>query len=259
MKYPIKKVVVLMMENRAFDHMLGWMTRGGEWGDTRVDGIYGSECNPDSLDDRKKYLCVTDTAQDISGDPCHGFSCTTTQIYGCHWYSKVTPHIPGFESDPCKSHASVTGNPDMSGFVYNYKQDVNEGADHTPLEMWKPENIPVMVTLAKEFALFDRFFASHPGPTDPNRMFIHTGSAHGNTYTGQCRDPTCCPQKSIYSLLEDNGFDWRLYYEDNALGWFLYVKELNDTFVQKGQNKIVNMEQFYLDAQMGNLMDYTFI
>ena len=42
---PIKNVVVLMMENRSFDHMLGWMTKGGKYGNPKVDGLTGKECN----------------------------------------------------------------------------------------------------------------------------------------------------------------------------------------------------------------------
>ena len=60
--------------------------------------------------------------------------------------------------------------------------------------MWPPEKLPIMTTLAKEFALFDRFFPSHPGPTDPNRLFMHTGTARGITGTGECRNsPECAP------------------------------------------------------------------
>ena len=126
--------------------------------------------------------------------------------------------------------------------------------------MWKPENLPIMTTLAKEFALFDRFFPSHAGPTDPNRMFMHTGTARGITNTGECRDAdVCCPQKSIYRLLEENDINWKLYYEDNALGWFLYIKDLNDTFCTPGQTSIVNMEDFYTDAKNGDLPAYTFL
>ena len=80
--YPIKNVVVLMMENRAFDHMLGWMTRGGPYGDVRVDGLYGSECNPINLD-KEGLLCVDDTAVDITGDPKHSFEATTEQVFAC--------------------------------------------------------------------------------------------------------------------------------------------------------------------------------
>ena len=36
----IDTIVVLMEENRAFDHMLGWMARGGPQGDTRIDGVF---------------------------------------------------------------------------------------------------------------------------------------------------------------------------------------------------------------------------
>ncbi len=183
-----------MMENRAFDHMLGWMTRGGEWGDTRVDRIYGSECNPKSIKDMSgEHFCVDDKAQDISGDPSHSHYSTTAQIFACPYKKGNTPTTKGKEDDPCYSHASVTGFPSMQGFSQNYEDKHKFETGQTPLSMWDPKNIPVMVTLAKEFALFDRFFCSFPGPTDPNRMFIHTGSAHGNTETGECRDPTCCP------------------------------------------------------------------
>lgn len=44
-EYPIKNVVVLMMENRSYDHMLGWMKAGGEHGNPEVDGLTGNECN----------------------------------------------------------------------------------------------------------------------------------------------------------------------------------------------------------------------
>jgi len=74
---PIKHVVVLMMENRAFDHMLGWMTRGGPYGDVRVDGIYGSECNPIDVTDMEKQLCVDDEAVDVTVDPPHSIESTT--------------------------------------------------------------------------------------------------------------------------------------------------------------------------------------
>lgn len=75
----------------------------------------------------------------------------------------------------------------MQGFVYNYREKFPKTRGKNPMTMWKPEKLPVITTLAKEFALFDRFFCSHPGPTDPNRMFIHTGATHGNTEAGECK------------------------------------------------------------------------
>ena len=45
------------------------------------------------------------------------------------------------------------------------------------LTMWDPENVPILTTLAKEFANFDKFFSSFPGATWPNRSFMHSGTA----------------------------------------------------------------------------------
>ena len=47
----IDTIVLLMLENRSFDHMLGFMKRGGEYGDVRVDGLDGTECNPKDISD----------------------------------------------------------------------------------------------------------------------------------------------------------------------------------------------------------------
>jgi len=125
--------------------------------------------------------------------------------------------------------------------------------------MWSPENIPIIGTLAKEFALFDRYHASHPGPTDPNRMFMHSGTARGVSETHECVSQDCAPQKTIFRLLEENGMDWKLYYEDSPTDWFIYMKDLNQTFIQPNQTKIVQMEGFYADIARGDLKDYTFI
>jgi len=50
-----------------------------------------------------------------------------------------------------------------------------------------------------------------------------------------------------------------MYYEDHPLEWFLYVKDLNDTFMTPGQTQIINTEKFYIDAAKGDLASYTFI
>lgn len=41
------------------------------------------------------------------------------------------------------------------------------------------KDVPVITTLANEFALFDNYFASYPGPTNPNRLFVHAGTCDG--------------------------------------------------------------------------------
>ena len=68
---------------------------------------------------------------------------------------------------------------DKSGFVASY---VASGGSATPGEILKcfaPEQLPVLTALAEEFAICDNWHASMPGPTWPNRMFVHAGSSGG--------------------------------------------------------------------------------
>ena len=92
--HEISHVVVAMLENRAFDHMLGWMARGGPSGDVRVDGLTGKECNlKDVRNASAGSICVNDQAQDeCPHDPDHLFAATTERIFGCrHGHSPNTP------------------------------------------------------------------------------------------------------------------------------------------------------------------------
>ena len=146
----------------------------------------------------------------------------------------------------------------MLGFSDDARRFLHQTGQNE-LTMWNPENIPIIRTLAKEFAYFDRYHCSYPGPTDPNRMFMHSGTANGISNTGDCRSQDCADQKTIFRLLEENGMEWKYYYEDNALDWFLYLKDLNQTFIQPNQKKIRQMEHFYTDIAKGKLPEYTFI
>jgi phospholipase C len=47
------------------------------------------------------------------------------------------------------------------------------------MKCYDPNQLPVLVTLAKEFAVCDSWFCSMPGPTWPNRFFVMAGSAGG--------------------------------------------------------------------------------
>ena len=48
------------------------------------------------------------------------------------------------------------------------------------MTMLSPENVPIITTLANEFALFDHYYASYPGPTNPNRLFMHIATTAGS-------------------------------------------------------------------------------
>ena len=117
----IEHVVVAMLENRAFDHMLGWMSRGGPQGDTRVDGLTGKECNLKNLSNPSEgSICVNDQALDhCPYDPNHSFAATTERIFACRW---------GETADtPCTDTKMETGNNTMGGFVDSARREAVMG------------------------------------------------------------------------------------------------------------------------------------
>ena len=48
------------------------------------------------------------------------------------------------------------------------------------MNYFAPEKIPVLTTLATEYAVFNGWFSSIPGPTICNRAFAHYGTSFGN-------------------------------------------------------------------------------
>jgi len=267
----IDTIVVLMEENRAFDHMLGFMARGGPQGDTRVDGLTGTECNSKNIAGGGEcvakassslcgkgaaagaandagIICVNDEALDnCAYDPNHAHAPTTERIFGCKYEATNSPN----GTTPCSAHASTNGNPTMTGFSQSAIWEGRDGLNE--MSMWPSEKVPIITTLAKEFANFDRMFCSHPGPTYPNRQFVHSGAAHGETDDEVPR--TGFPQKTIYRQLEENGLDWKMYYED-SLAWAIFMDDLRRN---ESKANLDDMSEFYKDAAAGTLPSYSFI
>ena len=78
--YPIEHFVVLMFENRSFDHMLGFLKRLNP----NIDGLNGTESNPyDPSDPSQGSVTVSDDSPYVtSDDPSHSISGTTLQLWG---------------------------------------------------------------------------------------------------------------------------------------------------------------------------------
>lgn len=153
----IKHLFVLMMENRSFDHMLGFMKAE----DYPINGLDGTESNPD---DNGEPVHVSADAQytgDLTDDPHHHFPDVMEQIFG-----SPTP-APG---------SAAT----MKGFVQNYRS-VTDNATKAKniMRCFSPEALPILTTLAREYAVCDRWHSSIPGPTLPNRLFAHCGTSRG--------------------------------------------------------------------------------
>lgn len=182
---PIKTVVVLVLENRSFDHMLGWMKQSIN---PSINGVTGRECNPVSNNSTDK-ICFSDDAEFVDPDPGHSFEDVARQVFGSASF------------------------PSMSGFA-EQAFSMSENLSQTVMKGFRPENIPIYAELVKEFAVFDRWFSSIPGPTQPNRLFAYSATSHGSTSHVKRQLATGYPQQTIFDSLHDDRLDFGIYFQN---------------------------------------------
>jgi phospholipase C len=157
---PIEHVFVLMLENRSFDHMLGFSGIPG------LEGLTGKESNPLPSGQPVTVSEGADWVLDL--DPGHGFDDVLEQLCG-----RGATFTPGGPYPP------VNG----SGFVTRIAEQLAAGQGHGDpslvMRCFRPDQLPVLNALAREFAVCDHWFSSLPGPTWPNRLFAHAASSGG--------------------------------------------------------------------------------
>jgi phospholipase C len=184
----VKHIVVLMLENRSFDHMLGYLTLQGS---TDVDGLTGQ---PDQVN---KYRDKTyaprhllETRFPKSQDPCHSVACVQDQL---------------------------DRNGPNGGFVENFAE-VDQ--DHPELVMgfYSGDDLPVYDYLAHGFCICDAWHSSVPGSTWTNRVFALTGeeppreSLFAADETALATNEEFFDRASFVRHLGDE--DWRWYSHD---------------------------------------------
>ncbi|XP_043705032.1 non-specific phospholipase C6 [Telopea speciosissima] len=184
---PIKTIVVLVMENRSFDHMLGWMKKSAN---PIINGVTGKECNPVSTKTPgSQSICFTDGAEFVDPDPGHSYEAVQQQVFG----SSLIPSMSGFVEQ------ALTISPNLS---------------ETVMKGFNPESIPIYESLVREFAVFDRWFSSIPGPTQPNRLFVYSATSHGSVSHVKKQLAHGYPQKTIFDSLHENGIDFGIYFQN---------------------------------------------
>ncbi|CAI9106268.1 OLC1v1005389C1 [Oldenlandia corymbosa var. corymbosa] len=187
---PVKTVVVLVMENRSFDHMLGWMKKLNP----EIDGVDGTESNPVSTTDpNSARVYFGDKSHFVDPDPGHSFQAIREQIFGSNDTSTVPPPMNGFAQQARSMDPNMTESV-MNGFL--------------------PDKVGVYKALVSEFAVFDRWFASVPASTQPNRLYVHSGTSHGATSNIASLLIKGYPQRTIFEDLDDAGYSFGIYFQN---------------------------------------------
>lgn len=140
----------------------------------------------------------------------------------------------------------------MDGFVYDsIKSGINET---NPVSMFDDKSAPIINNLAQEFGVFDNWFCSVPGPTDPNRQFAMSGTSLGSikNFNG-----TLYSQQSYFDYLVQHNRTFAGYYQDDL--WMLGAFE---DLINKPENSqhIKELEpHFFDDVAAGNLPHFTWL
>jgi phospholipase C len=227
----LKHIVVLMMENRSFDHMLGSLTAVNQ----QIDGIVAGLSNPDTTGALVQPQPLAAFQGQLDPDPDHHFPAADLQIFG--------------------GDTSPGRQPNMQGFVksyFNQQQDV--GHSQKIMYYFAQNQLPVLTTLATEFAVFNRWFASIPGPTICNRAFAHYGTSFGQV--GMDVFYVKEPYQSIYDRLINASppHSAKIYYYDTTSSTMEIVNLL-----QNEPKLFGTYQQFLSDCASGALPEYSFV
>lgn len=187
---PIRHVVLLILENRSFDQMLGCFKQVR----ADVDGIDRARPGQNEVHG-ETYRQAPTTERMMFLDPHHEMD---------HVARQLADHNGGFVRDFAGAYPDST--PAERALIMSYY----------PLDF-----LPALHALARDFTICDRWFSSLPGPTWPNRCFALTGTSNGRVnmpddgrHTVDAAGWFEQNQATLFDRLNDRGIDWKVYFHD---------------------------------------------
>jgi phospholipase C len=223
---PIDTIVIVMMENRSFDH---YFQKAKEHGLTDMDVAPADFSNPDKDGKpvpifRETRLCFVDTN--------HGWA-------GVHEQVGAMDTMDGFVKTNEGNHEiPVHGTPDMV-------------AGSRAMAYYDKPDLPFMYWAAEQFAVGDRYFCSLQGPTWPNRMFLYGASSWGRTGNSLAEPP----YETIFDLLEKRGVTWRIY-PSQTMGAGVVA---GSVLKYAAEHVAFSGDEYYADAAAGKLPQVVFV
>jgi phospholipase C len=216
---PIDHIVVLMQENRSFDHYFDRLFREGAPPERRLAPL---PPNPDPT----------------GGPPIHPFPktalCDVADV--SHSWNASHAQWNDGENDGFTTTNAVAQDPSGSRALGTYGS----------------ADLPYYYALYATFAMSDRHFSSLLGPTYPNRLFLFAGTSFGHVHNDF---PATNDQygPSIFDRLTDAGISWKVYFSDLPFTSLLAkVRTVRPT-------RSVSIDDFYADAAAGTLPQVAFV
>ncbi|MBK8256841.1 MAG: hypothetical protein IPK82_29735 [Polyangiaceae bacterium] len=217
----IKTVVVLMLENRSLDNLLGFLYANGE----KPRAVYPPNSSPE-YQGASTDLC--NSYVNILGERSTYYVTNGTPDLGIEgdWYHmpNYDPHEP-FENVRNQLYADERGKlpevehgdiytltPTMSGFAWDYDEFYTQ--NQAVMGSYSSVQLPVLHTLAKSYAVSDAWFASVPTQTFANRAFSLCGTSNGAVDNSEIDGKTFESTTTLFNILGKAGKSWGLYWQN---------------------------------------------
>jgi phospholipase C len=246
----VEHIVVLVLENRSFDHMLGFLyadsANVSPLTKQPFEGLTGNEVNSDAAGASIPVSALTPGTANVyftpGADPGEGFVATNVQLFG-----EARPPI----GIPATNR----------GFVTDFAATLKGTDAHRPIisgttasdimRVFTPELLPILSGLARGFAVCDQWFSSVPTETFPNRAFLCAATSQGHMDDATAKYTS----QSIFGLLSAHNLAWSIYGYDNPP-----LTRLNfpDT-TNAPESHFGVFKDFQAAAAMGSLGAYTFL
>lgn len=267
----IDTIVHLMFENRSLDNVLGWLWEGeqpnnmvppypeGPQYDGLRQGKYSLPLKPhhwSPVTDYPVQKGVGDDGTTVPNlDPNEGYPNVLNQIFGNALNAVNTPPPDGTAAA-------------MQGFLQDFDADDDTWDETMQItETYTINEIPVLYGLAKQYAVSDRWYASMPTETNPNRAFSLCGTSLGRLVNGGFMHDgvETFNTSTIWNVLATKNVSMGLYFHET---WendqcftqytFPYMNQVSPSlleiaYVDDPQNG------FYARAAAGSLPAYTYI
>lgn len=203
----INHIVVLMLENRSFDHMLGFLyqqTKNVSPLGQPFEGLTGGESNLDASGKLVTVFPIGSTTANAyfmpGADPGEGYTATNDQLFGST--AAPSPAVAtnaGFVTNYASTLAWESKSPSWSVLPGTVASQI--------MGVFTPAMLPVLSGLARGYAVCDHWFSSVPTETLPNRAFVSAGTSQGhmNDNTHSFTSP------SIFGLLTQHQLGWSIY------------------------------------------------
>jgi phospholipase C len=260
----IKHVVVLMFENRSFDHLFGAFPGANgilaENGGVKPEIYNLADPTQPPGPSNQTYVPVPITPDvPLTHDFDHDFATgMMRELFG--------PTTTGWVNGQPLTAPAVTWPSTNSGFVSTPAYNV-DGTGQTPngpqaMSYYPYGSLQVLHPLASEFVLCDNWFCDMPGDTLLNRYFMHTAQTGGVLSDSQAGNITI-DVPTIFDQIPGQPPSWKMYApwaEKN--GETIPNPQIDSRFlqtIQDSSNTNLPITEFVSDMANGTLPLYSFL